>query len=206
MMARYSHRGFTLIEILVAMTLMAIIGVLGFRGLDNVQHASERLSGTAARWQEIALASDRIGRDVHQAFAVPGRASDGRETPAWLTRRWVDERPESAQLVFSRLGNGDGDVQRIGYRWDKASSNDASGGGKLSLLVWSSVDAVLPARSYPLLDGVTKLELAYLDRQGNWLTDWPTAMARQLPRALRLVLTLVEGGVVERVFDVPAAE
>ncbi|MDD2742360.1 MAG: type II secretion system minor pseudopilin GspJ [Rhodocyclaceae bacterium] len=206
MMIRYPHRGFTLIEILLAMTLMAIIGVLGFRGLDNVRHASERLSSTAARWQEIALASDRIGRDVRQAFAVPGRTGDGRETPAWLTRRWVDERPESAQLVFSRLGNGDGDVQRIGYRWDKGTSEDAAGGGTLSLLLWSSVDAALPARRYALLDGVAKLELSYLDHQGNWLADWPTAMARQLPRALRLVVTLVEGGVVERIFDVPAAE
>jgi hypothetical protein len=31
-------------------------------------------------------------------------------------------------------------------------------------------------------------------------------MPEQLPRALRLVITLVEGGVVERIFDLPAAE
>jgi len=197
-----AQRGFTLIEILVAMTLMAIIGVLGFRGLDNVRHASERLSNTAARWQEIALASERIGRDVRQAFGVPGRTADGREAPAWQTRRWLDERPEAAQLIFSRLGNGEGDVQRIGYRWDK----DASGGGQLSLLLWPAVDAALPVRRYLLLDGIAKLELSYLDAQGNWLADWPTALARQLPRALRLVMTLVEGGVVERIFDLPAAE
>ena len=176
--------------------------MLGFRGLDNVRHASERLSGTAARWQEIGLATERIGRDVRQAFAVPGRTGDGREAPAWQTRRWLDERPEAAQLIFSRLGNGEGDVQRIGYRWDK----DAISGGQLSLLLWPAVDAALPARRYLLLNGVAKLELSYLDAQGNWLADWPTALARQLPRALRLVVTLAEGGVVERIFDLPAAD
>ena len=210
MNARDAQQGFTLIEILVAMTLMAIIGVLGFRGLDNVRHASERLSGTAARWQEIGLATERIGRDVRQAFAVPGRTGDGREAAVWQTRRFLDERPESAQLVFSRLGAGEGDIQRIGYRWEKSAiagtSADSTASGKLSLLIWPAVDAALPARSYMLLDGVAKLELSYLDRQGNWLFDWPTAPARQLPRALRLVMTLAEGGVVERIFDLPAAE
>ncbi len=196
------HRGFTLIEILVAMALMAIIGVLGFRGLDNVRHSSERLGGTAAYWQDIALASERIGRDVRQALAVPGRTSDGLEAPAWQTRRWLDERPEAAQLVFSRLGNGEGDLQRVGYRWEKG----ISGEGRLSLLVWPAVDAAAPSRSYPLLEGVAKLELSYLDRQGKWLADWPTTSARQLPRAVRLTLTLEEGGVIERIFDVPAAE
>ena len=196
------NRGFTLIEILVAMSLMAIIGVLGFRGLDNIRHATERLSGMAARWQEIALVNERIGRDIRQALGVPGRSGDGREAPAWQTSRRVDARPEAAQLIFSRLGNAEGDLQRVGYRWVK----QGAAGGELSLLVWPAVDAVLPTRSYLLLGKLAQFELSYLDHHGQWLPDWPATSVRALPRALRLVMTLEEGGVVARIFAVPAAE
>lgn len=202
MIARQHNRGFTLVEILVAMTLLAVIGVLGFRGLENIRHSSAHLSTMATRWQAIGRVNERIARDVRQALAIPGRTGDGVEAPAWQTRRLLDARPESAQLIFSRLGSGEGDVQRIGYRWVK----QGAASGELSLVIWPAVDAVLPTRSYVLLDQLAGFELSYLDSQGQWLADWPATPVRALPRALRVVMALSEGGVVERIFDVPVAD
>ena len=80
---RCKMAGFTLIEMLVAAALLALIGALGWRGLDNVQQASLHLTETTARWQELALVGERIGSDVRQAIAVPGRQTDGRAAPPW---------------------------------------------------------------------------------------------------------------------------
>ncbi|PKO87676.1 MAG: hypothetical protein CVU18_09970 [Betaproteobacteria bacterium HGW-Betaproteobacteria-12] len=187
---KHPAAGFTLIEILVAMSLLAVIGVLGYRGLDSVRQTAERVQEKAMRWQEIALVVDRLGSDVRQALAVPGRWPDGSPAPAWQT-------PAPAELVLSRATADDGDLQRLAYR---------ALGDRLELLTWPAFDASAPTRQHVLLAGLAGVEFAYLDREQRWLADWPSAEARRLPRALRLRLHLAEGGVIERIFDVAAAD
>lgn len=187
--------GFTLIEILVAMSLLAIIGVLGYRGVDGARQSAERVNRTAERWQEISLVTERIGREVRQAVAIVGHPQAGQESPSFIGRR----QPDSADMVFTRL-TGDGNLRRVGYRWHGSAS------GELELLVWSSFDADTPTQHYSLLQGVAVLEFAYLDKFGSWHAEWPSASRRALPRALRIRMTLSDGGLVERIFDVPAAE
>lgn len=190
---RCKMAGFTLIEMLVAVALLALIGALGWRGLDNVQQASLRLSETTARWQELALVGERIGSDVRQAIAVPGRQTDGRVAPPWQG----SSTEKSAQMSFTRLGDSGDQLSRLAYRWQD---------GQLDLLLWPTPDALAPGRSYRLLSGIEHLEFAYLDRQGRWLASWPNPPEQALPRALRLRLQLQEGGTIERIFDVPAAD
>lgn len=189
-----AQAGLTLIEILVALSLLALLGLLGYRGVDHVRSASDRLGAQSTRWRELALVSERIGRDALQALATPGRTADGRDAPPWQGL----QRPEGSELVITRVGPEAGDLQRVGYRW--------RAGGPLELLVWSAHDAPAPQRSYPLLQGITALEFAYLDRLGAWRASWPAADTAALPRALRLRLQLQEGGVIERIYDVPAAD
>lgn len=189
--------GFTLIEILVAMSLLALLGVLGYRGLESIRQTATALSDKAQRWQAIALAVDRLGSDARQAVSVPGRDAAGGELPAWHGRRLPAPAPDAAQLVLTRIGNAGSDLQRLAYRWQET---------QLELLIWPAHDAPAPARHYPLLDGIADLEFAYLDRQNRWLADWPAGQPGALPRALRLRLTLVEGGTIERIFDVAASD
>jgi general secretion pathway protein J len=184
--------GFTLIELLVAVALFAVVGVLGYRGLETVRQSAAHVTGMAERWQELARALDRVGRDVRQAVRRPGRQVDGSRAPAWWGRAVIDERPGSAQLVFSRLGGIDGDTRRLGYRWR---------GGRVELLLWNSPESPLPPSVYPLIEQVRGAEFAYLDTSGNWRDRWPAVNDDRLPRALRLRLELEEGGRLERIFD-----
>jgi len=183
--------GFTLIEILVAATLLALLGVLGYRGLDATSRTAGRLETSAVRWQAIALATDRLGNDVRQAVAIPGRSTDGQETPAW----WQPAgRPE---LTLMRSGDDGSSLRRVTYRWSD---------GRLELLTWPAFDAAAPNRTHVLLEGIAGVELAQLDQNNRWLAAWTPDQPERLPRALRLRLTLAEGGMIERIFDVAAAE
>ncbi len=182
------QHGFTLIEILVAVSLLALLGVLGYRGLDAVRRTAAALEAETARWQEIALGVERLGNDVRQAVAVPGRDAAGNPTPAWTAA--------GCELTLTRSA-ADAPLQRVGYRWRD---------GGLDLLTWPAHDAPAAGRAYRLLDGVLRCELAGLDRGNRWRSAWPAGDGAALPRALRITLHLAEGGTVERIFDVAAAD
>ncbi len=179
-----AQQGFTLIEIVVAVSLLALLGVLGYRGLEATTRQAARLGEQAARWQEIDLVLARIAGDVRQAVVLPG--IDG-----WRQTR------QPAQLSLNSIADDGAALRRSTYRWQ---------GQQLELLAWPAFDAAAPGPARRLLDGVASLELASLDAGNQWREAWPPTAGAGLPRALRLRLTLAEGGVIERIFDVAAAD
>ncbi|MBS1161200.1 MAG: gspJ [Proteobacteria bacterium] len=198
------QRAFTLIEVLVAMTLVALLGVLGYRGLESTRRTADHLGRNARQWQEVALASDRFGRDVRQAIDRPGRRGNGEPSPAWWGRRALDEAADAAQLTFTRLGGANGDSQRLAYRWRALPGEPA---GQLELLLWTSPESTQPPRQYVLLHNVRRMELAYLDAEQQWQPEWNSLVPPRSgrPRAVRLRLELAAGGWIERRFDLPGA-
>ncbi len=69
-------QGFTLLELLVAVALMAIIAVLGWRGLDAVIGARDDISRNTDRLRGLSLAFAQIEDDLRRAWfarlLVPG--------------------------------------------------------------------------------------------------------------------------------------
>lgn len=98
-------RGFTLVEVLVALLIMAVIAVLGWRGIDGMLRGreisqasllrSERLQSVLVQWeQDLRMLQDSELVQVN-ALAFDGNALR-------LTRR----QPEGLQLVAWRLRDG----------------------------------------------------------------------------------------------------
>lgn len=98
-------RGFTLVEVLVALLIMAVIAVLGWRGIDGMLRGreisqasllrSERLQSVLVQWeQDLRMLQDSELAQVN-ALAFDGNALR-------LTRR----QPEGLQLVAWRLREG----------------------------------------------------------------------------------------------------
>ena len=122
-----TQRGFTLIEVLVAMTLLAVLGVLGYRGLESVRQAATQVEQTAARWQEIQGALERLGRDVRQTV---GRGRGG-----------------ALEVSFTRIDPQHGGSRSLAYRWRE---------GQLELLLGAQVYPLLAgvrALEFAYLDG-----------------------------------------------------
>ncbi|HWK71442.1 MAG TPA: prepilin-type N-terminal cleavage/methylation domain-containing protein [Burkholderiaceae bacterium] len=85
MTRRDAQRGFTLIEMLVALVLMALVSLISWRGLEAVQHTGERLDDRAEETLSLLRVLGQIERDIllHAGEGVlPGIAFAAASGPA----------------------------------------------------------------------------------------------------------------------------
>lgn len=59
-----TQKGFTLIEVLVALTLMALVSLISWRGLETVQHTGEHLDARAEETLSLLRVLGQIERDI----------------------------------------------------------------------------------------------------------------------------------------------
>jgi general secretion pathway protein J len=185
-------RGFTLLEILIALAIVATLAVLGYRALAAMTQSESRLAAEATRWRTLDLFFARLEGDLREAIPRSARLGASRE-PAWLAT--VDGNG-NAMLTFSRAGpefnlEPGSAGQRLGYRFRD---------GVIEVLYWSGYDRARTTEPnvYPLLADVARFRLAYLGKDGVWLANWPVAGDADLPRAARVELVLVNGESIER--------
>jgi general secretion pathway protein J len=194
------QRGFTLVEVLVALTIFALMSTLAYRGLTSVLETRKHLAEDNRRWRDLALTLAQLEQDLGQAVNRPVRDSGGLLQPALVGN--PQPLASEATLSLSRMGLAwqtgvAADVQRHGYRLNN---------GTLEQLAWPVLDqAPLSAPAvYPLLQRVSRFELRYLDAAGNWQPRWPLpGVAAVLPAALEVVVELDGGTTVTRVFVLP---
>lgn len=200
-----ASRGFTLVEVLVALGIMATLAVMGWQGIDGIvrtRDASQarldqtlRLGAVMAQWEQD-LAS------LQETDAVPAFNYDGKTLR--LTRR----SGEGVQLVaWSLTGNTtQGNPER--RQWMRWAGPSVTGSAALqdswlrSQLLQSNDPALLRT-----LDNVSDLQL-YCYRGNAWsncqstgnvvataspASGVPVSVRTALPSGLRLVLTLNDG-------------
>ncbi len=197
---RCLHRGFTLIEIMVALMIFALLSGVGYRGLDAVLRAKARVDEESARWRDLALTFVNIQQSLASSVERPVRDRSGNVAAPFVGAASVRNEDE-APLVFTRMGYADqrgtlGDLQRIGYRVRQQ---------RLEQLVWPVLDQAptTEPEAFELIDGIASLSLRYMSRDGAWLTSWPAAGATALPAAVEFSLTLTSGEPMKRVFVLP---
>ena len=186
-------RGFTLVEALLALAIFAVIAVLSYRATASMAEGEAQLSAAAQRWRTLELLFTRFESDIRQA--IPRRArSGGQQEAAWVGTTFDGQ----AAVAFTRAGsefviepNASG--QRMGYRLN---------GSTLELAYWPAIDRETTAAPaiYPLINGVVGFDLAYLARAGHWRDRWPLLGEEDLPRAVKLTLTLDDGARIDRLF------
>jgi general secretion pathway protein J len=201
-------RGFTLVEVLVAILIFAIISAIAFSGINSVLNARTRIVEDNRKWREVAMAFAMIERDLAAAADRRARSSDDLPLPAFSGNA-----PELARdpiaLAFSRMGDEGVPARRVAYRLN---------GSTLELLAYPAIDAAPRDEpvAYPLLTGVQAINTRFLDATGNWQIRWPlinnapaatvgspAKKVPPLPRAVSLAVTLVSGEELNRVFALP---
>jgi general secretion pathway protein J len=196
------QRGFTLLEVLVAMAIFSILSIVAYGGLSTVLDTRDRLQAQRVYWQVLDGTLQRLEDDLAHARARKVRDLDGTVLPAFLGQP-TDTRALGAPSVeFTRggviaWGNvARPDMVRVGYRLAD---------GKLARLTWPALDrapATQPAES-PLLEGVEEFKLRFMNATGAWLDAWPAPNSNELlPAGVEVELALKDRGRYKRRFSV----
>lgn len=193
-----SNSGFTLVEMLVALIILSLLSIAGYRGLDAMIQTRGHIAAETRHWQHLSLFFARMEQDISQVVHRPIRDSEGNVKEAWIGHA-TTVGDEDAELTFTRSGTpGQGSSQlapqRIAYRFEHNT---------IVLLHWKSLDRApnSVAVRYPVLEGVRDFKLRYMDSVGAWYPQWPTSNnGLELPAATEVSVTLASGEVITRIF------
>lgn len=203
-----AQRGLTLIELLIAMTIFAVIAVMSYRSLSGLMQTRTQLQAETSRLRDVSLFLARVESDLD---AVIDRAirnvDDNIAAPLCVSAFAVSG--NEATLAFTRGGFAETDglgsaPQRIGYRLRD---------NVIEMLQWPALDAAPRSvpEVFPALGDIRALNLRTLDKGGVWRNEWPPApatcvqretVASTFPGAIELTLTLATGEVITRVFAI----
>jgi general secretion pathway protein J len=105
-------RGFTLVELLVAITVLAIVAVLGWRGLDGIVRSREQLTAQMEQTRGIQLAFAQLQSDLEQ-IADKGTVLNNHQNLMADNTRLVfirtvlaENAPTQLQVVSYRIRDG----------------------------------------------------------------------------------------------------
>ena len=198
--------GFTLIEILIAVVIFAVLGVLAAVGLRSVLRTHEHIKKADAQLQQTETTVAILRRDVSQIIERSIiNASGNVESPV------LSEGPET--IAFTRAGFVNpgaiaqrSQMQRVEYTVKK---------NQLLRLTWPALDQAPNSQPMEtvLLKGVANLQIQYLDSQNQLMNSWPLASGsnadvnnqnQSMPKAIVLTIDLVKKGEMRLVLPVPA--
>lgn len=166
------HKGLTLIELLVAISVLALIAVLGWRGLDSIVRARIALTDDLEQIRGMQLAFAQLQSDcshLASAAVLPNRMPliVEQERLTLVRTVFTDNQPSRLQIITYRIKNG------ILTRRESAATRNLS---ELDSLMLTTANDTNTDQAVVLQSGVTALTMR-LWINGGWRTNIDTQPA-----------------------------
>ena len=197
------QQGFTLLELLIASIIFAIMAIMAYGGLDNVLKNSESSQQALKRLQQIQQSISVLNRDFSQIIHRGIRDDYGNKQPYLSAGNNLDHlieftrggRVNPANLLRSSL-------LRVAYRFEDE---------KLIRLQWPQLDRAqgIEPKQTTLINNIENVSLRFLDDKGEWREQWPPLNANTgnaqtatpiEPAAIEIVLKLKDWGDIRRLY------
>jgi general secretion pathway protein J len=198
-----SQAGFTLIEIMLALGLMAFVTSLLWGTFAQTVKVKKRIETAQDRTHTVRVALMRMTREIEMAFRSGSDAFGGT----------VERR-----TMFSGTAHNDFDELRFSWFGHQRMRADAPEGDTAVVTYLTLPDPedfavsnlmrretkrleakdpkLIPAETYILCPAISRLKFAYYDyRQKDWREEWDTTKAdgqQYMPTQVRIALTVLD--------------
>lgn len=205
------QRGFTLLELLVAMFIAAVMFAIGYGAINQAVNNNGALTEQQARLKEVQTAMRVMEQDVVQLAPRPVRQTLG---DGWLPALIGQADPETQpilQLTRGGWNNPNGvqrpGLQRVAYFLEKNT---------LRREYWNVLDPTVQdtTQKRDLLTHVKAVTFRFMDVNRTWQTQWPTTGAsgglaqettlRSRPIAIEITVETEDWGKLVRIIEVAA--
>ncbi|WP_367605778.1 GspJ family T2SS minor pseudopilin variant LspJ [Legionella sp. W05-934-2] len=198
-------KGFTLIEILVALVIFAVIASITSATLYHAFNAREKVNLMADKLNQLEIAMALLQQDSYQAIPRSVRGNDLRYFPVFVGQGNYIEFTRSG-LLNPKQQEHSSSMQRVAYRCDN---------GKLYRKRWLELDTTNRNRFHEkaILSNLSSCRFEYINRTLDTLNEWrPQRSIRErllkpelLPKAIRVHLKFKDWGEMQPLFIIPEA-
>jgi general secretion pathway protein J len=206
-MIRKHRGGFTLVEVLLTLGILATLFVLLLSSFVGAERGLDVLSGRAKMFRQVRIAMDRVASDLSGAFA-----SDNIESTALSCRTDLFSGKPASTLAFSAFALPEtsgprpaSDLVKVRY-FPKVSDDGASIDLYREQADLPLIGNRIPTVESRLAKGLKEFRIELFDGQ-KWLKEWPPAGGRKtsLPKAVSVILVDSQEREYRRSISLPLA-
>lgn len=212
-----SQKGFTLIEIVISITILAVITTITYSSLQKLIIIKNILDDRRTTTTLASGLLNRISKEIAQAVSRSGAATslissptDPNPLPSGVSffgeERQVDTVNYGDRIVFAAYEVGQyvlgadrhSGVVQISYRVEEDTEHTYEPGQERYVLLREEIPLITPpadayeqAIIFPIAHDIVSLQFRYYSkRTGEWATSWGVGSTDPLPNKLQIFLAI----------------
>lgn len=186
-----THNGFTLIEVLVALTILGMILSIAFAGIRLGIGAWEKGDAVSEDTQRIRTLAARLSNEIGSMYPYIITAAGG-------VKEYAFKGEEHSIGFVTTNEDSMPDLPKGGFKYVFYSvKNEPEPEGFTSIekmLPDKNVMDISKGRITLIEPAVKEIMLEYMDEKGGWLGTWDANEKKDMPRAVRIKLSFKQEG------------